>query len=874
MLSSKKIRQMWIDFFVSKNHFLVESKSLIPHNDPSLLWINSGVATLKDFFSGKKTPPQPKLVNSQKAIRTNDIENVGVTSRHHTMFEMLGNFSIGDYFKNEAIELADEFLLKVLCLEKSKLYITYFEEDEFTKDKWLSLGYLPEQLIPGSRKTNFWDMGQGPCGPCSEIFYDRGLKYDLRGIELLKNDIENDRYIEIWNIVFSQFNNDGENNYTELAQKNIDTGAGLERIVSILQDAPTNFDTDLFLPIIREIEKQSKYKYVPENYFIKDPQQTQINIYFKVIADHIRAVVNAINDGAVPSNVSRGYIIRRLIRRAYRSGIKLGIETKTFLHTLVQVVKDSLIFDIDVPKVAKIIEEEEFLFSQTIDQGHKLLAKEIENLQSQFDFAIAFKMYETYGFPIELTQEILKEKGIELDISLFEEYKEKHASASRSNKKTVMEKAINSLAGIKEKISAFIGYHNLTSTSKVIFLANEETRLTNHIGKSFIILDKTPFYATSGGQKHDQGYMLQAGNKLIVKNVFKDKHGNHVHLIEGKVNSHDLIKCFVNEENRVKLEINHSSTHLLFKSLRVQFGNGIEQLGSDNNENRLTFDFPIDQKPNEKVIAEIEQRVKSYISAAAKRNYLETTINKAREMNAIMTLEDTEYADANNVRLVEFENITLDLCGGTHISNSKKIENFKIIALENKGLGIFRIRAITTNVLVNQYLSEKIVELEEQLQTIIAKNQAFDEGYNLKIEQNEDKEKMIVTLNAAIEKARNDNKKIVKEQQKVAINENIVFEKIKNYDVYISLSENPANIKILGAELREKYPQAIFVLGNKAAKPMLLIASRKVDSKELLKNIFAKTNGRGGGSAIIAQGSYELCEDIEKLIRETILCLE
>ncbi|MGL5591847.1 MAG: alanine--tRNA ligase-related protein, partial [Metamycoplasmataceae bacterium] len=312
-MNSKDVRKKWIEFFKSKDHLFLPSKSLIPYKDPSLLWINSGVATLKDYFSGKKIPPHPRLVNSQKSIRTNDIENVGVTARHHTFFEMLGNFSIGDYFKKEAIEYADEFIITVLKLDRDRIYITYFEEDLEVREKWISLGYKEHQLISGNRDLNFWDIGSGPCGPNTEIFYDRGERYHIGGPELIRDDIENDRYIEIWNIVFSQYNNLGNNEYVELAQKNIDTGAGLERIVSIMQDVPTNFDTDLFQKIIKEIEKYTKKKYVIENYFIHDLKQEKINKHFKIISDHMRAVVNAISDGAEPSNTQRGYIIRRLI---------------------------------------------------------------------------------------------------------------------------------------------------------------------------------------------------------------------------------------------------------------------------------------------------------------------------------------------------------------------------------------------------------------------------------------------------------------------------------------------------------------------------------------------------------------------------------
>ncbi|UVD81639.1 alanine--tRNA ligase [Mycoplasma iguanae] len=871
MKSSKEIRQLWLDFFVKNDHKIVETKSLVPQNDPSLLWINSGVATLKDFFSGKRKPPHPRLTNSQKAIRTNDIENVGITSRHHTMFEMLGNFSIGDYFKKEAIEMAYDFLINYLNLDISRIYITYFGEDLETKQYWKNLGIKEEHIIAGSRKTNFWDMGQGPCGPCSEIFYDRGEKFDSRGIELLKEDIENDRYIEIWNIVFSQFNNDGKNNYTELAQKNIDTGAGLERIVSILQDAPTNFDTDLFIPIINAIEEMTDFKYDPNNYFTKNADQKLINTYFKIIADHIRAAINAINDGVKPSNVSRGYIIRRLIRRAYRSGKKLNIKQKTFLYKLVDVVKKSLVFDIDVAQVSQIIKEEEEFFSETIDQGQKLLEKEIAKNPHNLDFEVAFKMYETYGFPIELTQEILKEKNIDLDINLFDDYLKKHADKSRGNKKVAMQKAINSLSLVKTKISKFIGYDNLQTKAKILFLANTEKTVDEIEGKAFLILDKTTFYATGGGQKHDQGYLLQKDNKIEILEVFKDKHGNNIHVVKGKINFKDEVECFVNPQNRTKLEINHSSTHLLFKALREIYGSTIEQLGSDNNEERLTFDFPLDHKPTEKEIKQIENLVREYIKQSANRNYLETDLKKARELNAIMTLEETEYMDPNNVRLVEFENITIDLCGGTHIYNSKGIENFKIVNVENKGVGIYRIRAITTNQLINKFLLEKNKEQVEILQKIVDKNQALDNNYKLELTLTQNLEKNLEILTNNINEAREINKKLLKQKTQVKTDDlEITFEKIGNFDVYINCNFPVETLKIIAAELREKYPQNIFVLGSQSQKQLLVISSKVLDSNQLLKNIFSKVNGKGGGSAIIAQGSCDLNDNILNIVKEAI----
>lgn len=573
-LTSKEIREKWLRYFESKGHLRVESKSLIPVNDPSLLWINSGVATLKDYFSGKKKPPRNRLTNSQKAIRTNDIENVGVTSRHHTFFEMLGNFSIGDYFKKEAIAFGYEFLTKELQMDPKKLYMTYFAEDLDTKKYWMEQGVEESHLIPGTRDTNFWDVGSGPCGPDTEIFYDRGPKYNKRGLELLKKDIENDRYIEIWNIVFSQFNNDGENNYTELKQKNIDTGAGLERIASIMQDAPTNYDSDLFINIIKEIEKYATVKYDIDNYFKKDKKQTEINTNFKVIADHIRNVVNAIADGAKVSNVGRGYIIRRLIRRSIYKGMQLGVKG-LFLHKLVDVVQDSLPYEYDKKPVVAAIKEEELAFHQTIEKGKLLLEKFMDNKTKVFSGEDAFNLLETYGFPIELTVEILAKKNIKVDLKAFEEAKERHANLSRGEKVSGMDKVINSLALIKGKIGEFIGYTDLESKSKILKLLNNEEEVKSLNGEGYLILDKTPFYATSGGQNHDRGYILQGKNKIKILDVFKDKFGNHIHKIEGKINNKDTVECYVRylkyvNVRKIKNNLNTENLSKIFFSLSKQ----------------------------------------------------------------------------------------------------------------------------------------------------------------------------------------------------------------------------------------------------------------------------------------------------------------
>lgn len=875
-MNSKEIRQKWLDFFQSKGHLIVPSKNLIPQNDPSLLWINSGVATLKDYFTGKKIPPHNRLTNSQKAIRTNDIENVGVTARHHTFFEMLGNFSIGDYFKVEAIQFAYEFLLEVLKLDKNKLYFTYYNEDEVALKTWLDCGVDPSHMIPGGRDTNFWDVGSGPCGPCSEIFYDRGEKYDTRGIELLKEDIENDRYIEIWNIVFSQFNNDGEGNYTELKQKNIDTGAGFERIVAVMQDAPTNYDSDLFAGIIGEIEKFTPYRYDKNNYFTKEEEQREINTNFKIIADHIRTVANAIADGAQISNVGRGYIIRRLIRRSVYKGMQLKIEG-LFLYKLVQAVHDSLPFEYDVEQVSNNIKEEEILFHKTIENGRLLLEKHIDDNKKIFDGEIAFKLFETYGFPIELTIEILAKKNITVDMESYENSKNKHMEASRGSKHAGMAKAINSLALIKGKNSIFVGYDFTSFKSNVIHLYDNENELEKIDKVGYVVLDKTPFYATSGGQKHDEGYILQNGNKIKILDVFKDKHGNHIHYVEGILDKKTPVECFVDEEKRLACARNHSATHLLFSQMRKVLGNHIEQLGSDITEERFTFDFPSDSKPSDEQITQLETNMREIIKRNIERKYVICTIEEAKKYGAYMTIEETEYMDPKAVRMVIWGDVTADLCGGTHLPNSGILEDFKIAAVEKKQAGIYRLRVITSKKLVKEFMLNQIDFYKEELENIIRKIKTLDPEYDLPMNFSEDLEKKLKQIHVFIEKAREDFKNISKCKTNVEFDySKVILEKIENHEVYQNYDIDSSQIKVIASTLREKYQEAIIVLGSKDNEKILLtIASKKIDSNKLFKKLASELNGRGGGNQILAMGKVDNNpEKIKIILTDELKCVQ
>ena len=839
--TSKEVRKMWLDFFESKGHEVLPSKSLIPVNDPSLLWINSGVATLKDYFSGKKLPSNPKMTNSQKAIRTNDIENVGVTARHHTFFEMLGNFSIGDYFKEGAIKYAIEVLFDLFKFDKEKIYITYYEEDKETFDIWIKNGIDPSHLIKGNKEMNFWDVGQGPCGPDTEIFYDRGKKYDSsnKGIELIEKDLENDRYIEIWNIVFSQFNNDGEGNYTELTQKNIDTGAGLERIVSIFQDAPTNFDTDLFLPIIKEIEKLTDKKYDVNDFFEPKKEQTEVNKKFKIIADHMRAVVLAIQDGAKPSNTQRGYIIRRLIRRAYRSGIQLGIKRETFLYKLVDVISEIMdYFVINKELVTSIITKEEIAFSKTIKQGEEILSKELSTDVKELNPKIAFKLFETYGFPIELTEEIVNDKGIKLDISKFDKLREKHANASRGKKASAMDKQINVIQQVTDKLSNFVGYETTKMDSEIIFQSEENNKV-------YLLIKDTPFYATKGGQQFDKGTI----NGETVLDVFRDKFENHWHVLNNKVT--DPVRAIVNQDIRTRKERNHSATHLLGLAITRVFGSTAIQLGSENDENRLRLDFPLDSKPTEEEIQLIEDGVNGLINESINRKYKKMKYNDAIE-EGVIALEGEDYWEGE-LRVVEFGD-SKEFCGGTHISNTKRIGKFKITKLESKGSGVFRIEAITSLDTVQEFEKKQISKLQNEVQTIINKNKKLDSKYEFEVESD------IKKLKEQLLIIRKDNKELSKKaKQGININTDVEFVTYNGHKAFIDLAiDNPALVKPTAMAIKNAHQDALVIVGSVAGgKQTLAVASASMNAKEIFDNIASAHNGRGGGNERFAMGSME-----------------
>ncbi|HEP1792742.1 TPA: alanine--tRNA ligase [Streptococcus suis] len=699
-LSSAQIRQMWLDFWKSKGHSVEPSANLVPVNDPTLLWINSGVATLKKYFDGSVIPDNPRITNAQKSIRTNDIENVGKTARHHTMFEMLGNFSIGDYFRDEAIEWGFELLTSPewFALPKDKLYMTYYPDDVDSYNRWIALGVESSHLIP--LEDNFWEIGAGPSGPDTEIFFDRGTDFDPEniGIRLLEEDIENDRYIEIWNIVLSQFNADPavpRSEYKELPNKNIDTGAGLERLAAIFQGAKTNFETDLFLPIIREVEKISGKTY----------DQDGDNMSFKVIADHIRALSFAIGDGALPGNEGRGYVLRRLLRRASMHGQRLGI-TEPFLYKLVETVGN--IMESYYPEILekrafieKIVKSEEESFARTIHTGSQFAEQLMDKLaaegKSEIDGRDIFKLYDTYGFQVELTEELAEHRGMTLDIAGFEAAMKEQQDRARASvvKGGSMGMQNETLAAITEESAFVYGQTALEASLSVIVADNSRTEAVSE-GQALLVFDQTPFYAEMGGQVADHGFVKNAAGDIVatVIDVQKAPNGQPLHTVElsASISVGQTYTLEIETKRRKGVEKNHTATHLLHAALHNIIGEHATQAGSLNEQDFLRFDFTHFEAVTAEELRRIEEEVNEQIWNAIPVVTVETDIDTAKEMGA-MALFGEKYG--KEVRVVTIGDYSVELCGGTHVSNTAEIGIFKILKEEGIGSGTRRIIAVT-----------------------------------------------------------------------------------------------------------------------------------------------------------------------------------
>ena len=886
-MTSKEIRDMWLKYFSERGHMIVPSANLIPKDDDTLLWINAGVTPLKRYFDGSEVPISKRITNIQKCIRTNDIENVGVTRRHHTFFEMMGNFSIGDYFKNEAIEFAFTLLTgkEWFDIPKELLYVTVFPDDVDTINKWITVGMIPDHII--KLEDNFWEIGPGPCGPDTEIFFDRGVKYDYDGkaLEHFKNGDDNERFVEIWNNVFSQFNSEegkDRSEYKELPSKNIDTGAGLERWACIFQDADSNFDTDLFLPIINQIEDMSGVIY-------------DGSMPFKVIADHIRALTFALSDGATFENYGRGYILRRLLRRSVRMGKKLGLKG-LFIYKLVDSVVNTMADVYPYLKekrahVKALIMQEEELFNKTLAGGEKKLNELMEqSTNKKISGEDAFKLYDTYGFPFELTLEILEEKGYTTNRDEFNNFMNKQKELSKNNihHDTSMSTQNEFLLNYKEN-SMFI-YDKYKLKANIITLLDNDKEIDKITKEGYIILDKTCFYATGGGQVNDTGTIKSNTFTAKVIDVIKAPNGQNLHKIKvlsGVVKKGEC-ELLVDEERRKNIEANHSSVHLLQYSLRTLISKEIAQQGSRVDENTLRFDFNCPVKLTDEMLIKVENMVNDLIKNKIKRVTTLKNINEI-DKNEVMALFGEKYG--NTVRLVEFDE-SKELCGGTHVKNTSLIKKFVILSLTSKGSNVYRIEAATKDKveeelsIVAKPLYDEINKLNIKAKTIIseAKMANIDIKYaindiNTKLDSYQD----IVSLKNKLNNISEEVKKLEKE-----------YNKIKEEKLVSELSNLEEDIQIIGKNhlllkktqnmdinslkqvmdnLANQYENIFILIANVNGDNVTFLARNNnplLNAGVIVKDAANKSLGNGGGSNKFAQGSGKTTKEIENIFDDII----
>ncbi|MBQ5805678.1 MAG: alanine--tRNA ligase, partial [Lachnospiraceae bacterium] len=742
-----ELRKMFLEFFESKGHLAKSSYSLVPHNDNSLLLINSGMAPLKPYFTGQEIPPRTRMCTCQKCIRTGDIENIGKTARHGTFFEMLGNFSFGDYFKNEAIAWTWEFLTEVIGLDPERLYPSVYLEDDEAYEIWnKKIGVPAERIVRFGKEDNFWEHGSGPCGPCSEVYYDRGEKYGC-GSPDCKVGCECDRFIEVWNNVFTQFDSDGHGNYTELAQKNIDTGMGLERLAVVVQDVDSLFTVDTNKALLDRVCALAGKEYQVDH-------ETDISI--RIVTDHIKSCTFMISDGIMPSNEGRGYVLRRLLRRAARHGRKLGIEGKFLANlsdTVIALSKDGYP-ELEEKKVMifKVLTEEEDKFNKTIDQGLAILADMEEAMKSEgttkLSGADAFKLYDTYGFPLDLTKEILEEKNFEVDEEGFAACMKEQKEKARKARKTTnyMGADVTVYQSIDASITTeFVGYDNLVFDSEITVLTTEDEivqALTD--GQTGTILVKeTPFYATMGGQQGDIGVIVTESAEFVVEDTIKLQGGKVGHVgkvVKGMFQNGETVTLKVNEQNRALTARNHSATHLLHKALRLVLGEHVEQAGSLVTRDRLRFDFTHFSAMTAEEIKKVEELVNNEIKAGLEIVTAEMSLEDAKKTGA-MALFGEKYGES--VRVVKMGEFSTELCGGTHTSNTNTIGSFKILSEAGIAAGVRRIEALTSDGLIAHYeqvekefhaaaqaakanpadLTAKIVAMMEEIKALHSENE-------------------------------------------------------------------------------------------------------------------------------------------------------
>lgn len=849
-----EIRSRFLDFFKSKDHYVRESYSLVPQNDKSLLLISAGMAPLKNYFSGVEVPPSKRMSTCQKCIRTGDIENVGRTARHATFFEMLGNFSFGDYFKRESIKWGWEFVTEHLNIPEDKIWVTVYEEDDDSYDLWSKeMGFPEERLVRLGKDDNFWEIGIGPCGPCSEIHFDRGPEYGCDNPDC-KPGCDCDRYLEFWNHVFTQFNRDEEGNYTPLENKNIDTGMGLERIACIMQGVNTIFDVDTIKHILNSVEKMAGVEYG-----INDKTDTSV----RIITDHIRAVSFLVADGVLPSNEGRGYVLRRLLRRAARHGKLLGVK-ENFLFKLVdEVIKVSgEAYPELVEKesyIKKVIRIEEEKFNETIDQGSEILASYIADLKKNKENTLsgvnAFRLYDTFGFPIDLTKEILEEENLLIDEGAFNDEMNKQRERARSARGNMDGESWKEdpLSKLDSSVSTeFVGYDNLKNDGavKAIVKDNEIVESATIGDKVVIVLDKTTFYPEGGGQSGDTGLLVNKNEDIIIAVIDTKKGANntikHICIVKsGMINTHEKLNTIVNKEVRMASARNHSATHILHKVLKDVLGDHVNQAGSLVTPDRLRFDVTHFEAITKEEIKLIEDKVNDAILEAYTINCENMNINEAKEKGA-MALFGEKYG--NDVRVVSMGDYSIELCGGTHLTNTSQIGMFKILSEGGVAAGVRRIEAITGRAVYN-YLKEK----EELISNVCS---------NLKVKE----DTLALRVTSLLEENKNLGKELhdVKTKMSLQSMDSVLDSKIDANGVDLVCSKfegmDMNTLKEVADSLRDKLVSGVVILANVADGKINFVVTATKDVVEkgihcgnIVKEISSIAGGKGGGRPNMAQ---------------------
>lgn len=899
-----KIRQTWLDFWKSKDHLVLPSKSLIPEDDPTLLWINSGVATLKKYFSGLQNPPSKRLTNSQKAIRTNDIENIGVTSRHHSFFEMLGNFSIGDYFKKEVINWAYELLVDVYKLDPRRIYITVYEKDDEAYNLWSRL-IDKTHIIKCNKDRNFWDIGAGPCGPCTEIYYDRGPKFDFakKGIRLFYEDIENDRYVEIWNIVFSQFDNDGKGNYSELARKNIDTGAGLERLACVLQNTPTNFEIDTFIKVINVLQTLSPLKYNQNAYFTNNKKQSAINSAYKIIVDHLRACCFAIADGVVPSNKENGYVLRKLIRRVMIYAKKLEIS-----ENFIEVVTKKIIsvmsgyYDYLLSKQKQIIEilqYEENLFNKTISNGFELFNKIVTSKKQTIPADQVFKLLDTYGFPLEIILELAQKSNLKIDLkavnTLIEQHKKKSSTILPQHNKVWAQQNADLLA-FKEP-SVFL-YDSLTTQAKIVGIFDAKFKQIKTIkapGKYWLVFDKTTIYALAGGQAADQGTIKINETIFKVDDCIQGPNHQHFHCITNNsnvvINLGDKASIATDPNVRMILARHHTCIHLLHSALNRLISKEINQDGTSKTIHKATFDFHYHKHLTDKELQQVEDQVNQWIKHGENVIIEQLTLKEAKSKHALANFDDVYAKISGKLNVVEIGNISCEVCCGTHIKNIHDLQQMHIIKLLAKGSGNWRLEIIAGDNLTLQYIEteNKTVQSQvKQMQNFLAnvdKNtkdsvikdiKKFVDDYQpakswTEIKQQKQK---LVSLLPSFQLAQRQAQKSNLNNQIQKVIDNFKLQDDKIYQFIDVGNLDPSLLIALAQKIVNVYKDKIFlILTHRQNKLFFIFAKNKKtmsgkadDCKQILKEFTTIIEAKGGGSDVFVQGSAN-CQpnDLKKI---------